>query len=80
MHTGRGHRKLRLTSKKHYERDKYAKRLMSRPYVLPTPVAELKLSVPLDYFTKATLPSLDILHARILKMEIPPTKGINFTA
>ena len=48
--------------------------------VLPTPLAELKLSVPLSYFTEAFLSSLDNLHSRILKMEIPLTQGIDFTA
>ena len=76
MHTGRGHRKLRFSSKKHYERDKYAKRSLVSS-VPPTPVADLRLSVPLSYFTEAPLSSLDMLHSRVSKMDTV-TQGIDF--
>ena len=73
MHTGRGHRKLRLSSKKHYERDKYTRRSLTSSACS----SELRLSIPLSCFTEASLSSLDMLHSRVSKMGTV-TQGVHF--
>lgn len=63
----RGHRKLRLTSRKHF-RPKQKRPLKEQQQ----PVLDFKLSLPLAAYTEAPVKSLNILHGRLKKCAIVP--------
>ena len=75
MSDRRGHRKLRLCSKKHYETKKYfpKKLLVSIPkrtvtilrVSLPIDLVRFHVSLPLSAYTNVPVASLDILHHRL---------------
>ena len=64
--TGRGHRKLRLSSKKNYERKKYFK---SVPQAA-TQLLPLHVSIPLSVFKAAPAESITALHSRLVNLKI----------
>ena len=62
MNDRRGHRKLRLTSRKHFKpKPKGPLKEQQQP------VLDFKLSLPLAAYTEAPVKSLDILHGRLKK-------------
>ena len=65
--TGRGHRKLRLCSKKNYERKKYFKE--SVPQAV-TQLPPLPVSIPLSVFKAAPAESITALHSRLVNLKI----------
>ena len=82
MSDRRGHRKLRLCSKKHYETKKYfpKKLIVSIPkrtvtilkVSLPVDLVSFRLSLPLSAYTNAPVSSLDILHHRLKQSGLIP--------
>ena len=77
MHTGKKNtEKLRLSSKKHYERDKYTKRSLASLACS----SGLWLSIPPSCFTEASLSSLDMLHSRVVSKMGTVTQGVHFVA
>lgn len=82
MNDRRGHRKLRLCSKKHYETKKYFPKqlLVSIPkrtvnilkVSLPINLVNFRLSLPLSVYTDLPVTSLDILHRRLKQSGVIP--------
>lgn len=68
MNDRRGHRKLRVTSRKHFK-PKPKRPLKEQQQ---QPVLDFKLSLPLAAYTQAPVKSLDILHGRLKKCAIVP--------
>lgn len=83
MRERRGHRRLRMTSKKHYETKKYfPKQLLvciPRREVsilkmsLPLNLLRFHMSLPLTHYTDSALASIDILYNRLKKLEMIPS-------
>ena len=80
MAEGRGHRKLRLCSNKHYEKKKYfpKKLLVSIPrrhltilkVSIPIEHLSFKVSIPMSTYLKLPIPSLEIMQSRIQRLGI----------
>ena len=72
--SGRGHRKLRLCSRKNYEKKKYEK----RPLVISIPCSQvaclsaqpLEVSLPISVYEDAPITSLYMLQTRLNHMKI----------
>ena len=72
MSERRGHRRLRLCSKKNYEKKKYeARRDSSAQLVMPK---SLVVSYPVEVFQSAPCLDLGTLHARIRLLEALPQR------
>ena len=67
MNDRRGHRKLRLTSRKHFKPKPKGPLKEQQQHLL-----DFKLSLPLAAYTEAPVKSLDILHGRLKKCAIVP--------
>ena len=77
MKEGRGHRKLRLCSNKHYEKKKYFKEpknlIISIPretvsilrISIPLNVLSLNVSLPISAYTGCPISSLEVLYHRL---------------
>ena len=65
----RGHRKLRLSSKKHYDTIKYSKRKTTVQSILGQP---LHLSFPLSTYCDLVADSVELLLARVKKLNSLP--------
>ena len=77
--SGKGHRKLRLCSRKHYERKKYKHRreVVSSPTVftvsVPLELLQFRVSIPLSVIESA---KAETLHNRLVYMASLPPRGI----
>ena len=77
MSDRKGHRKLRLCSNKYYEKRKYfpKKLIVAIPrnffalrVSIPINLLPFRVSLPLSIFTELSVPSVEILHERILRL------------
>lgn len=82
MREGKGHRKLRLCSKKNYERRKYfpKKLLVSVPrravcilkVSLPLNLVSFRVSLPLSAYSDSPVASVDVLYDRMVHLKALP--------
>ena len=82
MRERKGHRKLRLCSKKHYEKKKYFPKTLpvSIPrrtvcilkVSLPINLVSFRVSLPLSAYSDSPVKSVDILHNRMIHLRTVP--------
>ena len=80
--SGKGHRRLRLCSRKHYERKKYEHHhvVVPSPTVftvsVPLELLQFRVSIPLSVIESAKAETISSLHNRLVYMASLPPRGI----
>ena len=78
--SGKGHRKLRLCSRKHYERVKYKHRHAAVFMVsIPLELLQFRVSIPLSFVESAKAQTTDTLHKRLVHTESLSPRGTQST-